>query len=121
MSVTIEEINGKKMTVVWHDYAYISSDWKRLDRRISWCGCVLFFNGGHPIATELPALPWHPRPEDAPLLYRYMAEGVEPIFNGWREARLMVDISEHWDSDKITHAIMNRERVEIAIQENDND
>lgn len=29
--------------------------------------------------TILPALPRNPKPEDAPLLYRYMAEGIEAI------------------------------------------
>ena len=78
-NVTIEEIDGKKYTVVWHKYGALA---KGSVEHVEWLGKVILYwfgsdiNGGSThIATALPALPQKPNPEDAPLLYRYASEG----------------------------------------------
>lgn len=82
MKVTKEEINGKWYTVVKHSTGEKDA--------------VLLHKGGiyhyyenyyhkdgtkslRHIATALPPLPRYPKPEDAQLLTRYMAEGLTPI------------------------------------------
>lgn len=73
---TIETINGKQYTVVWHiDVSNdISSAW-------NWAATSagLVLGTSEVYATALPPLPRYPKPEDAKLLYRYMAEGLEPM------------------------------------------
>ena len=74
------------------------------------------------VVTILPALPRHPKPEHAPLLYRYMAEGLEVCGGNYGYVErysynldgLLRAIHGHVDTE-ITHAIYNGERVEIAI------
>ena len=81
--------------------------------------------------TILPPLPRNPTPEDAPLLYRYMAEGLEICGSSGRDALgcrhqttggiylLMSTLLEGNVRVTITHAIHNGERVEIAIGDDD--
>lgn len=75
--VTIETINGRQYTVVWHDGKAFkwSGDYRPLHD-----GSLILsnlFSRTHHIATAIPALPRYPKPEHARLLYRYMAEGIE--------------------------------------------
>ena len=131
--VTIEEISGELMTVVWCDDANFIA----LDKAKVRCGYELFTTLGKHVATALPALPRHPKPEDAPLLYRYMAEELLPylddgnrsgLFNG-RHVNGSWLVSTNWGDDmldgmgicdlyktRINHAIYAGERVEIAIK-----
>lgn len=66
------------------------------------------------IITILPALPKHPKPEDAPLLYAYMAQGLflwtanSDVIDRFYTGEILVEI---------THCTHNDERVEIAIEE----
>lgn len=126
--ITIEEIQGKKYTVVWH--ANMSENYMRSE--LTWLplknGCLINYPWGAAthIATALPALPRHPKPEHASLLYRYMAEGMQikgrfyTRDNDW-EVDFMTAHPESviWQEDgcksEITHATHNGERVEIAI------
>lgn len=85
------------------------------------------------VVKNLKALPRKPKPEDAALLYRYMAEGIEPRGNYYdtragkkRENHSAFSFMTYMyncnDSHReITHAIDTKtgERVEIAIKEND--
>lgn len=77
------------------------------------------------IITILPPLPRNPKPEDAPLLYRYMAEGLMPkgeflwldkTKSGLNTHHLFDRINKYSGAE-ITHAEHNGERVEIAIEE----
>lgn len=71
MKTSIEEINGKKYTVVWYWNTLRTFEQTLRD------GSIIFGDAlGDHIATALPALPRNPKPEDAPLLYRYAAEGI---------------------------------------------
>ena len=131
MKVTIENINGAAHTVVLHSegqkdavllqckgiYGYYENYYHK-------CGAKSLRH----IATALPALPKHPKPQDARLLYRYMAEGIDLRFlmpkaeimpaDGWEFA----DIVNHIRCCdlEITHAINSKtgDRVEVAINEN---
>ncbi len=135
--IAIEEINGKKYTVVWYDAVNFSA----VDLELYEASVIHLPNGvlifpsysGKAFAVALPALPRHPKPEHAPLLYRYASENLRLC--GTREE--LEDSEEHsfgarWvrvDSDnlvlyagttnniEITHATRNGTRVEIAIEE----
>ena len=85
------------------------------------------------VITILPPLPRNPTPEDAPLLYRYMAEGLEPHASVVVNPRKYSGIEHsaghgiinrmrlYRDTTfQITHATHNGERIEIAIKEKDN-
>lgn len=149
--ISIEEINGKKCTVIRKDF---DAEWVK--EQLSMGNAVLAETWGltnfmvvglkddmymsidksyetifdaeevshdrfkHTI-TILPALPRHPKPEDAPLLCRYMAEGLELYFSWdtskgiiWRVGGFSIDQVINHNSE-ITHATLNGERVEIAI------
>lgn len=154
MKVTIEEINGKQCTVIRKPF---DAEWVKgeLNRLTS----VLVGRDGednfiiHPFLradnsarildaykndcfyslTILPALPKHPTPEDASLLYRYMAEGLcmggryrciewhQGKWSDWDNCSIMEDLNmgcNTWDDEfihEITHVTLNSERVEIAI------
>jgi hypothetical protein len=80
------------------------------------------------IATALPALPRNPKPEDARLLYRYMAEGIYPkgarlggiqISSGELVERCLDEEHSKNIGLEITGAIDSKtgERVEIAIKD----
>lgn len=78
MKTSMETINGKLFTIVWHGD---NSGKSTLGRRIVALsgGVFAVFKDADcldHIATALPALPRHPKPEDAKLLYRYMSEGI---------------------------------------------
>ncbi len=129
-SVTIETIAGKQCTVIWHDTKprRFSGDWRVLN-----CGSIVLYsptNRSHHIATALPALPSKPKPSDAPLLYRYMAEGLDlrgiemrPDSGGWKDPRkikgVRILLSKY--PVKITHAIDSEtgKRVNIATTESE--
>lgn len=126
MKTTIEEINGKPMTVVWHNpREHKSRHFSHMDLD---CYVYNLANGdviytsatdsAH-IATALPPLPRKPKPEDARLLYRYMAEGIEP-HDKCGNAKMQQDYGNAWfTKHEITHAINSEtgERVEIAIED----
>jgi len=72
------------MTVVWH---YGSGDIKLFNTTPLANGVLAVVCDHYDvkledmfIATALPALPKHPKPEDAALLYRYLSEGVVIYF-----------------------------------------
>lgn len=132
MKITIETINDELCTVIWYnkgiepdikyaDVKLLDGSWIFRIRRPTARGCKIKH-----IATALPALPRHPKPEDAPLLYRYMAEGVEPILVSnhpvlkGRELFWEKYLREGWEDSQhngeITHATHNGERVEVAIE-----
>lgn len=96
--------------------------------------------------TILPALPKHPKPEDLEMIYAYMAAGLNVHFNryDWGEekvthnhpARVILNMLEHGGNEicnatearyiegvteawrfEITHATLNGERVEVAIED----
>jgi len=157
MKVTIEEINNKQCTVIRKPF---DAEWMkeqlgmwqpvRVEYRDGYCFTYTIPDGGgfelhthlirkhgEPIntLTILPALPKHPKPEDAPLLYRYMAEGIEVhaddsymdeevcfrgVARGIEKFILCGDgfINRQFEFE-ITHATLNGERVEIAILEKD--
>ena len=84
LRTSIETINGELMTVVWHEKSYHNVPIEALTCdecivQIKTCNSsVLFcdYDTNNLIATALTALPKLPKPEDAALLYRYMAEGI---------------------------------------------
>lgn len=78
MKTSIETINGKLCTVIWHDYIPNKSTLGRRFAELYGDVRVFFMDADclRQIATALPALPRHPKPEDAKLLWRYMAEGM---------------------------------------------
>lgn len=132
--ITIETINGKKYTVVWH--VNMSDNYKR--RELTWMplknGCLINHLWGitleatH-IATALSALPRQPKPEDAPLLYLYMSEGIA-IAMKWGKSVSAIfchqrQLDEHYDDEnaEICDAYFrpdykeNGNPCEIAIEE----
>lgn len=107
MEVTIENIDGQEMTVILHKNYGMQDVVECLDEcnyDILVDGTYIFFSGsigGHK-ATALPPLPRRPKPEDAPLLYRYMAEGF----------------ALKWDSGScISTTGKDGNKIEIAIKE----
>jgi len=114
--ITIEtNSEGKQHTVVWH-----KDECPTLTVYCNDGGMLFCHRDGTHIATALPALPRHPKREDAGLLYRYMAEGMRIYMqskyntDGWifavAESHIMEGLTE------ITHATFNGCRVEIAIE-----
>ena len=107
MQTSIEEINGKQCTVIRKpfcaDYvreqlATLGGVWSQhfdectpslfqLERsdngKIYYCDCAderrVYVDDVEYFCIILPALPRNPTEKDAPLLYRYMAEGVVPM------------------------------------------
>ena len=121
MKTTIEEINGKLCTVVWHNGFDRNSIWNWKEYISNYDGMCEYLDCGHQMAcTALPALPKHPKPEDARLLYRYMAEGIEIMLKssaGYQLADVVIadeDLAYAWE---VAHAINSEtgERVEVAI------
>lgn len=125
--ITVETIQGKPYTVVWREpeiYPCDADDTGWIDgvSNGELFGQDAYADDYIAIATALPALPRHPKPEDAPLLYRYMAEGIVPMateedfHNGCDLSNLaFIDSWRTGKGMKITHATHNGERVEIAI------
>lgn len=137
--ITIETINGKQMTVVWHDLP-LGGDFRlwqdaivNLMREddISKDGVIHHYTHKRHITTALPALPKHPKPEDALLLYRYMAEGVDPVLISnhpiLKGSELFWEkwIREGWKDcthdPEITNASFKGKEIEVAIKENNNE
>lgn len=86
MKTSIETINGELCTVVWRinepDVSGFMQWATSQDQAQHWgkdqfTGCRYFFMEELALIA-LPALPKHPKPEHAWLLYRYMAEGLTP-------------------------------------------
>lgn len=124
MKTSIEQINGQPYTVVWHtkivrNTAQITDpDWCLLMDNHSGDWTIYEANDYSHIATALPALPKHPKTEDAPLLYRYMAEGVMcrgKCFDLFGDVQENVLIFPQMESE-ITHAITPEgNRIEIPL------
>lgn len=133
--ITIETIQGKPYTVVWYKDVETSS--ALLGRRLVELsnGCLGVFHDANCLnllATALPALPRKPKPEDARLIYRYMAEGLHPwgtgrdgaIYpNGLGPEGLISLSKRNTKAAEITHAICSEtgERVEIATADEEKD
>jgi len=124
--ITIENINGQLMTVVWH--RKVEPTWKTEWYKLQDCYALLHVkNTTYHIATALPPLPRNPTPDDAQLLYRYLSEGIQlmgkPLVSPEDFFNDDSDISySHWPlveilkaPTQITHATYNGQRVEIAI------
>lgn len=81
MKTTIETINGRECTVLWHLDNYNINDEEMCWAKTADGVWLAFDDWERPvhIATALPPLPRNPKPEDAALLYRYAAEGVYPV------------------------------------------
>jgi hypothetical protein len=81
MKTTIENIKGTDYTVVWYEDVEVKEVAKAngihwVDACVGYIGLIAYeYTCG---ATALPPLPRHPKPGDARLLYRYMAEGLMP-------------------------------------------
>lgn len=132
--ITIEEIDGQKMTVVWRDDP-ASMFWDdAYFIGVDELGCRSGFSEkGDLQYTAIPALPRKPEPEDARLLYRYMAEGIEVVYSYKDHCGEACAISAASNLDslewcvskqyriELKHAINSEtgERVEIAIKENE--
>lgn len=130
--VTVETIGGKKCTVVWHKESKLCDEWIRANSG----GLLLVrktvaspYVGYDHIATALPALPRNPTPDDARLLYRYMAEGIEAVY-GYKDhtgedcaisAATNLDSLE-WIISKnykisLKHTLMNGQPCDVAIDD----
>jgi hypothetical protein len=124
--ITIEEINGKRYTVVWHD----AKNFNAVDLELYEASAIRLPNDtiifpsydGVAFATALPALPLHPKPEDAPLLYRYGAENFN-ISAHTESGELLPELTDMIDavickdSVKIYEASYKHWIVEIAIED----
>lgn len=87
------------------------------------------------VLTILPPLPRRPKPEDAPLLYRYMSEGITPVLatDGFNfnlcgvsppGNALYLNSDKEYDGIHLGlcetfYALYNGEKVNIAIGEGD--
>lgn len=134
IKTTIKTINGKLCTVIWHEK---KPDGVNLEYSYTKHGCEVYcsppFSIIH-IATALFALPRHPKPEDAGLLYRYASEGIFPFVDGVLCVKSKIpcfvngkvdcyisEKSEHSETIAgITYAEDNQgNKIEVAIYEND--
>ena len=107
---TIEhEVCGKNIKGIHKLHKYIDKNW--------FCGINIGAEDSwfESIIVVLPALPRYPKPEDAPLLYRYMAEGIIPILDECESLDRMI-FTNGFGEGRITHATHNGERVEVAIE-----
>ena len=161
MKTTIEEINGKKCTVIRKpfDAEYVKAQLDigemvtirkddpnslkimrttflrhAVDDELSalvvshgntWMvsGMPFAFFHDWEIEEKLPALPRNPKPEDARLLYRYMAEGIviygDSQVSGEGCINHKYEGYENSRPNEITHAINSEtgEKIEVAINE----
>lgn len=147
MIISIETIDGKACTVVWRkgDPEFMCWDEADFIGGNDAADTVIGYNrDGDVLYIALSALPRHPKPEDAQLLYRYMADGIKPEFK-WRNGRglfvgasivniagsknspvWLVETPRHitrlfsefpnTEGWEITHATFNGERVDVAIE-----
>lgn len=140
MKVSVEEINGRQVTVIWHEESQHTTLGRRFVTLDS--GVLEVFKDANcleHIATALPPLPRKPTKGDAALLHLYAANNLMPVMtydNGNTTGALKSEatfMSEEWhqilsDSDdfkqehgyvdEITHALLpDGTRCEIAIKE----
>lgn len=120
MKVTKETINGREYTVIWHFVPKNRSDdnisfWTVRDVEM-----IFDKNTMLHLATALPPLPRRPKPEDAPLLYRYMAEGFYirgNTYNDFERERQECCIMPPTYDDEITGAVHSGNPVDVATEE----
>lgn len=139
--ITIETINGKPYTVVWHELQYCQHVFY-FEREDCYCelnsGVIAAFNiviehgefvcNKH-IATALPALPRYPKNDEATirLLHLYAVHGVKiwglckTCYGTWEvmaepcvDDDTAISSSDGNTIEEITHATFNGERVDIA-------
>ena len=128
MLVTIETINGREYTVIHHHAIFTAIAAKGALSRKGWIEAPHGFiyiaseagsvddgtiKRSFVIATALPPLPRHPKPEDAAL---YVAHGMTLMVTCENTIYPYTLGDELGDDAKITHAVYNGERVEIAIE-----
>lgn len=119
--VSIEEIGGKQYTLIWRD-GIKNNRWKEFSTIETEYGYEII-SCNRSFATALFALPKHPKPSDAELLYRYASEGLEvyaefiPKNGNKGVSAFVVEYIRGQDKWKITHATLNGERVEVAIDQ----
>lgn len=100
MKTTIEEINGKLFTVIWHKnvtqsgYCFDNLRKRNLYFQPDGIGYLIFANNFY--AAALPALPRNPKPEDTRLIHRYLAEGIVLSFATYDE---MGEFMQGYSSD----------------------
>lgn len=80
--ITIEEINGKKYTVIWHQDSIATEKLNELldngeikELETSQGAIIIASHNGY-IATALPAILEHPTVNDASLIFLYAAHGL---------------------------------------------
>lgn len=82
--ITIENINGVPHTVVWHCHSTFDKQplYSYYCGRLNDSSWVVFndLTAVDHIATALPPLPRHPKPEHAELLHLYAAHSLIPVF-----------------------------------------
>lgn len=122
MKVTKETINGREYTVIWHDKG-AASEYTHDYGFMPWQKTSHGYVAGEfsaNWATALPPLPRRPKPEDAPLLYRYMAEGFYirgNTYNDFEGERQECCIMPPTYDDEITGAVHSGNPVDVAIEE----
>lgn len=129
MKVSVETINGRECTVIHRNGDYTPDGAGFLKCTTSLGHEVYSKKSGAHLATTLPPLPRHPKPEDAPLLYRYASEGVIAEYryedhcgdeyilsiNEDGFAGLGYCLAKHWAVSYV-HAIdLEGNRVDVAI------
>jgi hypothetical protein len=131
MKITIEEINGVKHTVVWHDTDKVAPFDVGDKRGIQFTmqhntGVIAISTLRYDwIATALPPLPRQPTAKDAALLHAYAAHELDVhgtyydafvLRDGEADGLLILRLIHVARKVTITHATHNGERVEIAIR-----
>lgn len=136
MKTTIEEINGEKFTVVIHNEKLWSGYKTRKNQKMDFK--LVENNQGFSlniaaitIATILKPLPRHPKPDDARLLYRYMAEGIRPFAIAQTPKGLplgswcgmgVLEAAEASRNMEIKYGFNDAdEKIEVAIEDNQNE
>lgn len=128
MRVSVEEINGRKCTVIRYRKSKSTPEaWFFMPDGVALLLFIERDGGANCYAVALPALPRHPKPEDAQKLYAYMKEGLRPFAVAMTKKGQPMG---SWCGDgviqaatasrfmKITHAIdPEGNRVEIAIED----
>lgn len=116
MTITIEEISGKRYTVVWH-----KDECPTFTVYCNDGGQLFCHRDGTHIATALPALPRALDVGTERLSYLYWAHGIKVYGKHWDEFQgcHFIHPSYHvtvWGGYEYSHAEFNGERVEIAIE-----
>ena len=120
---TIENINGADYTVVWCKYAYadsyyIAEDDFYVTDNLGVKTIICRIDDSY-VATALPALPRKPKAEDAPLLYRYMSDGVVLWFDtDFSSNTIIIPNICSGGMSQITHATDKQgNKLEVAIND----